>query len=419
MIIGIDASRATREQKTGVEWYAHHVIENLVKLDVQNQFVLYCDKKPDDWLKKLGERPNVKIKYLRWPFKFFWTQGRLSLEMLLCKLHGIPARLAACLPVGRVGMAFAGMTKERPDVLFIPASAMPIIHPKNTVAAIHDVGFMQYPESYGRRQRRYLKWSTRFAVKYAKKIITISEFSKQELVKYFFIPSYSPPLKEGENLADKVFVTHLGYDATKFKVIENREAVNNVLAKYGISQPFVLSVGRLEYKKNTGGLIKAWTMLKNTPSSSSPGVGGGGHKLVLAGSPGYGWPEIEKLIKKNNLQNNIIILNYVSHNDLPYLYNGATALVFPSLYEGFGLPILEAFACGTPVIAAQAGSLPEVGGEAVLYVNPDDIEALAQAMGNILKDANLRQELINKGRERAEQFEWEKCARETLHILND
>ena len=412
MLIGIDASRAVREQKTGVEWYAHHVIENLVKLDVQNQFVLYCDKKPDDWLKKIGERANVKIKRLRWPFKFLWTQGRFSLEMLLCKLHGIPA----CLPVG---MAFAGMTKERPDVLFIPASAMPIIHPKNTVAAIHDVGFMQYPESYGRWQRRYLKWSTRFAVKYAKKIITISEFSKQELVKYFFTPSYSPPLKEGENLADKIFVTHLGYDAAKFKVIENREAVNNVLTKYGISQPFVLSVGRLEKKKNIDGLIRAWAILKNTPSYSPPSQGGDGrgYNLVLAGSPGHGFAEIKELIKDNNLAEGIIILDYVSQQDLPVLYNAAAVFVLPSWYEGFGLPILEAFACGAPVVSSNAASLPEVGGEAALYVEPKDYQALARAIAIAASDENLRQELITKGRERVRQFGWEKCAVETLKIF--
>ena len=257
MIIGIDASRAAKQNKTGVEWYAYHVIENLVKLDTSDQFVLYIQNEPDAWLKKIGERANVKVKRLRWPVKFLWTQGRLSLEMLL----------------------------HPPQALFIPASAVPVIHPRNTVAAIHDVGFMTYPKVYGRWQRWYLKWSTKFAAKRAKTITTISEFSKRELVKYFAADH------------NKISVTPLGYDAAKFKIIENREEINNVLAKYNISQPFILSVGRLERKKNVDGLVKALAILQNTPFYSPPSQGGEsrGYKLVLAGSPGYGWQEIEKI----------------------------------------------------------------------------------------------------------------------------
>jgi len=307
----------------------------------------------------------------------------------------------------------------KPDVLFIPASAMPIIHPKNIVAAIHDVGFMEYPEVYGKWQKFYLKWSTRFAVKRAKKIITISEFSKQEIIKYFLTPSYSPPCKGGESLAHRIFVTHLGYDADKFNNTIETQNFASLQKKYNISRPYLLSVGRLEKKKNTDGLIRAFSLLKNTPSysPSSQGGGSGGYKLVLAGRPGFGFAEIKKLIKENNLEKDIIILNYVSDNDLPYLYNAAAALVFSSRYEGFGLPILEAFACGTPVICAKTASLPEVAGEAALYFDPDDINALAKAMRMILTDENLRQELINKGRERVRQFRWEKCAQETREIL--
>jgi glycosyltransferase involved in cell wall biosynthesis len=375
MLIGIDASRAIKQNKTGVEWYAYYVIENLIKIDSQNQYILYCAAKPNEWLKKLGERKNIKIKRLRWPFKFFWTQGRLSLEMLF----------------------------NAPDVLFIPASAMPIIHPQNTVAVIHDVGFISYPEAYSKWQKFYLNWSTRFAVRHARKIITISEFSKQEIIKYFQADE------------KKISVTLLGYDAEKFKIIENREEINAVLIKFNIKRPYILSVGRLECKKNTDGLIKAFALLKRRDAIYR--VSTNAIKLVLAGSPGFGFAEIKKLIKENNLQDDIIILNYVSDNDLLYLYNGAQAFVFPSRYEGFGLPILEAFASGTPVVCANTTSLPEVADNAALYFNPNDIDAMVKAMREVLTNENLRQNLINKGRERAARFSREKCAEQTFKHL--
>ena len=378
MIIGIDASRAIKQNKTGVEWYAYYVISELVKLDTQNQFVLYIEDEPDEWLKKTSERKNIKIKQSRWPFKFLWTQGRLSLEMLF----------------------------NAPDVLFIPASAMPIIHPQNTVAVIHDIGFMRYPEVYGKWQKFYLKWSTRFAVKHAKKIITISEFSKKEIIKYF------------SAAADKIFVTHLGYDAEKFNntaETQNFASLRDVLKKYNIVQPYILSVGRLEYKKNTDGLIKAFATLKGRDAIYR--VSTVETKLVLAGRPGFGFVEIEKLIKENNLENDVIILNYVDDNDLPYLYNGAAALIFPSRYEGFGLPVLEAFACGTPVICSNAASLPEVAGKAAVLVEPDNTEALAAAIENVLADETVRTELTYKGSEQTKRFSWEKCGTETLDVL--
>jgi len=372
MIIGIDASRATKLNKTGVEWYAYHVIENLVKIDSQNNFVLYIKDQPDEWLKKIGERANVKIKRLRWPFKFLWTQKRLSWEMLL----------------------------NPPDVLFIPASAIPFIHPKNTIVTIHDVGFMAYPQSYDRWQRWYQTWSTRLAIKHAKKIITISEFSKQEIIKYFITPLVPPLGKGGGNSADKIVVTYLGYDKKKF----NTDAARNddVLKKYSITRPYLLFVGRLERKKNIAGLVRAF---------------GGGVTLVLAGRPGYGWSEAEKIIADKNLQKNIIITGYVSEEDLPALYRGATALVFPSFYEGFGLPVLEAFACGTPVICSNAASLPEIAGEAALLVAPDDANAIAEAMERIVINETLRGELTYKGRERLQRFNWQRCGEKTMAIL--
>jgi len=410
MTIGIDASRAMKKEKTGVEWYAYYLINALIKsAEISpdgNKFILYCNEKPDAWLRELGKRENVKIKQLRWPLKYLWTQGRLSLEILLYKIHEI-----ASPPIRRVAM-----TADKPDVLFIPASAMPIVSPKNTVVTIHDIGFMAYPQSYSRWQQWYQKWSTKFAVRHASKIITISEFSKREIIKYF-TPSAPPLSKEGNNLAGKISVTYLGYDQHRFK---DAAADDEILKRYNITSPFFLFVGRLEKKKNVQKLVEAFNILKRTPpvpllsKERMEEI-----KLVLAGSPGFGWQEAEKVIAKNNLQNDIIVTGYVPEADLPALYRGAVALVFPSLYEGFGLPLLEAFAFGTPVICSNAASLPEIADNAALYFSPNDVENMARALVEILSNEDLRQKLIAAGKQKVKEFSWEKCAAETLKILSE
>ena len=249
--IGIDASRAFKKEKTGVEWYAYNIIKNLLKIDSRNQYILYSQNSSINFLdpqvppiRRAGkpENDNMRWKKLKWPFKYFWTQGRLSLEMLL----------------------------NKPDTLFIPASAMPIIHPKNTVVAIHDVGFMKYPEAYSKWQRIYLKWSTKFAIKHAKSIITISEFSKQEIIKYFTNTSPSPLLgREGSNLEDKIFITPLACDTEKFKVITDQNKIQTILKKYNINSPYILFTGRLETKKNILNIVKAFAEFNTSPDSAS------------------------------------------------------------------------------------------------------------------------------------------------------
>ncbi len=362
MTIGIDASRALKQNKTGVEWYAYYIIENLLQIDSANQYILYYKNQPNEWLKKLSERKNVKIKRLCWPFRYFWTQGRLSLEMLL----------------------------HKPNVLFIPASAMSIIHPKNTISAIHDVGFMKYPEAYSKWQLKYLKWSTKFAVKHARKIITISEFSKQEIIKYFKAD------------ADKIAVTYLA--------VENQNPTSSQKNKK-INSPYIFFIGRLEKKKNIMGIIQAFVLFKQNNQLS--------HKLVLAGSRGYGWQEAEKLIKQNNLQNDVIITGYVSDEDLPYLYNGADLFLFPSLYEGFGLPILEAMAYGAPVITSNFGAMAEVTGDSAILVDPNYYKNIAEQISKVLENKELQKDLIKKGLQQVKKFSWEKCAKETLEILEN
>lgn len=368
MIIGIDASRANRVLKSGTEWYSYYLILELAKIDKNNRYFLYTPNKLEGKLAKLSE--NFKEKILRWPLKRLWTMLRLSFEMLL----------------------------SPPDLLFVPAHIIPIVSPKNTVTTIHDVGFLRYPQLYSKRELKYHKFGLKQAIKKAKKIITISEFSKKELVELCHIPS------------EKIEVIYLGF-SPKYKQIRDRQKTEAILEKYHISKsiPYILYTGRLEYKKNTPRFILAFSKFKK--ETGLP------HKLVLVGNQGVGIEEVLENIKKYNLEKEIIMPGWVSEEDLFYILSGASLFVFPSLYEGFGIPILEAMSCGVPVCASARASIPEVAGDAALFFNPENEEEMAKSIEKILKNPNLQKELKEKGKKRASVFSWGKCARKTLRML--
>ncbi|PIZ95031.1 MAG: hypothetical protein COX81_01900 [Candidatus Magasanikbacteria bacterium CG_4_10_14_0_2_um_filter_37_12] len=377
MIIGIDASRANHEYKTGVEWYAYFVIEELKKSssnrkgvrDFENlEFVLYTDKPLQGKLAKLPDRWNEKV--LRWPPKRFWTQIRMSWEMF----------------------------RHPPDVLFIPAHVFPIIHPKKTVVTIHDIAATKFPESYNWFERWYSVWSAKFALKKLWKIIVPSHFTKNELTSVF----------DSQTSAD-VDVVHHGYDK-KYRKIENKIKIGEVLKKYGIEKPFLMTVGRLEEKKNTWHIIQAFENLRvRSPKSEV--------RLILVGKPGYGYEKVQQAIENSKYKNDIITPGWVDEEDVPYIMNVAEVFVFPSLYEGFGIPILEAMACGTPVVTSCGSSLEEVGEDACVYVDPENIQDIAEAVVKLIENIEYRMSHVEKGIRRAENFSWEKCATETLNIL--
>ena len=338
----------------------------MAEVDEKNKYLLYLNKPAEGGLKNLAE--NFEEKVLNWPLPRLWTQGRLSLEMF----------------------------KNPPDVLFVPAHIIPLVHPKKSIVTIHDIGFARYPEIYSWKDIWYHKWAIYWAARRAYKIITISEFSKKELIEVYKI---NP---------ERIRVIPLAYNKDLYKVIDNKEKIKEVLDKYKISKPYLLFIGRLEQKKNVLAIIESFKILKST----KPDL-----KLVLIGRPGYKFEEIEKKIKEYGLAEDIIMPGWVEEPELPYLLNGAEVFVFPSFYEGFGIPILEAMACGTPVVSSNTTSIPEVAGQAALLVNPNNHEELAEKIKNILDDNNLRQDLINKGLERVKEFSWDKCARETSDVL--
>lgn len=403
MIIGIDASRANLSHKTGTQWYSFHLIKNLAAIDRVNTYWLYIHKPPlKELVEAVKDNPNFHFKLLNWPFYSFWTLGRLTLEMLW----------------------------RRPDVLFVPAHVLPLISPRRTVNTIHDIAFIREKNLYrsvkvktdwrgfgplinflvravtlGRYRSGsvdYLYWSTAYALRHARKIISVSEFTKQEILGYY---KDTPP--------DKVTVVSNGYDNNIYQPIVDKEKITRVLSKYNISGPYFLYVGRLEKKKNTPLLVDAFAlMLENHPELSDM-------RLVLVGDAGFGFDEVKYQIEQFNLNARVIMPGWIAEEDMPYIFNGAKAFVFPSRHEGFGIPVLQALGSGLPAAISDLAVLREVAGDCALYFDPRDRSSLAEALVRIAQDEELRNRLRSGGLTRVQSFSWEKCARATLEVLEN
>ncbi|MCX7778842.1 MAG: glycosyltransferase family 4 protein [Patescibacteria group bacterium] len=301
--------------------------------------------------------------------KYLWTKIRLSWEMF----------------------------KNQPDLLFVPSHTLPIFFPKKTVITVHDLGYERYPQAYSFFYRYYLRKNYRFAVNRATKIIVPSHFTKKELINLY--------------RADpkKIEVVHLGYNDKIFRPIERQEKIEKVLEKYKIKKPYLLFVGRLEIKKGLKTLFEALQFLVGNHRFSNL-------NLVLIGMPGFGYQELKFKIQNSKFK--IHQIGYLKgEEERACFYNGAEIFVFPSLYEGFGLPILEAMACGCPVIASDIEPLKEVGDQSILFFQVGNVEGLAQNIKEVLENQDLKNQIIQKGFERVKNFSWQKCAQETIKIL--
>lgn len=263
--------------------------------------------------------------------------------------------------------------------------------PFKKIITIHDLTPILFPNTFSLTTVLLHKLLLKKTLYTADKIITDSKSTKEDLIFYFKIPD------------EKIKIIPLGVDE-KFKLIDS-STVRKFKNNYNLDFPFILYVGTLEPRKNIPTLLKAFSILRSRNLN---------YKLVIAGEKGWKYKAIFDTISDLNLQNDVIFTGYVSDDDLPLLYNAADLFVYPSLYEGFGLPPLEAMACGTPVITSNTSSLPEVVGDAGILLDPVDIEGLANSIHNVLFDNELKQNIVRKGLERSKMFNWEKCARETL-----
>lgn len=360
MLIGIDASRAAKRERTGVEEYTYQVIKHLAEIDSANRYILYTNQPlPEELTKNLSA--NFRVRQI--PFFRFWTQYRLPREL----------------------------KRDKPDVVWLPASALPASYRGRTVVTIHGLEFEYFPEAYSTCQRWYLRWSTRRAVERASKIIAVSNNTKRDLMKIYGAP---PGLIE---------VVPNGY--SRYQPLADSVPL---LKKCGLKpREFFIFTGRLEIRKNIKRLIAAYADLRRR--SGWPG------KLVLAGGLGFGGSEIKEAAEQSAFRKDIIFSGFLTKPELATLTQQASALVYPSLYEGFGLPILEAFSVDTPVVCSRVASMPEVGGEAVIYVSPADERDIRRGLEAVLKEP--REKRQEERRRQLGKFGWDICARGVKRVL--
>lgn len=359
MKIAIDASKTGEKNKTGIEKTVYEIILNLKKIDMINSYYLYT-------------KNSLPPKLLSDNF----VEEKINIPILWNK----------------IGLSYA-LWRDKPDIFLEFSYALPPVSPKNSIVMIHDLAHLKYPEAYSKKEKILLQHNLYMAQKKAKHIIFISKSTQKDFLDNFDYPKA------------QTSVIPLAYDENLFKT---KKASADVL---GMDSPYFLYVGRLEKRKNVDGIIKAFAKLKQDKNIK--------HKLVLVGGEGYGLKEINSTIKAlGNLKSEIIMPGYIKDDELADIYGNAEALVFPSCYEGFGIPILEAFASGTPVITSNVSSMPEVAGGAAVLVDPNNIEEICEGMKKIINDQKFRSDLIKKGLDRAKKYSWETTAQNILKIIN-
>jgi glycosyltransferase involved in cell wall biosynthesis len=287
------------------------------------------------------------------------------------------------------------LTRLDLEVCHFTNNVGPIWSPRPTVLTLHDMTLWLLPEFHTARRIASMRPIIPLAARRAAAVITVSQSAKTDIVR---VLGLTP---------DKVRVI---YEAPSphFHRLTDRGALEDVRRRYDLPERFVLHVGTLEPRKNLIRLLKALAMLRQAHQMD--------HRLVLVGNQGWHHGEIFAAVERFDLRSCVQFAGYVPLDDLVAVYNLADALVFPSLYEGFGLPVVEAMACGTPVVTTTRGSLREIAGDAAIFVEPTETESIADGLRQILEDANLRAELRQRGQERVKQFSWERAAHQTLQV---
>jgi glycosyltransferase involved in cell wall biosynthesis len=368
MRIAYDATAIPRLM-AGAAVYTYELARALAAVDRENEYVIFARGPHFDDLPAM--RPGLRVVKVRAPsrpLRLLWEQSVL------------PMRLR----------------RLRIDVLHSPHHTTPLVSCGcRRVVTIHDLTFLLLPERYPPTRRLYFQVMTRLSARVADAVIVPSEAVREDVVRLLRVPP------------ERLFVVPEAAGPAFHP--QDAVAIEAVRSRYGLEGPFLLSVGSLEPGKNRERLLQAFARLRDR---------GLKHSLVVAGQQAWRYEGEAPLARRLGLAESVRFLGHVPRADLPALYSAADALVFPSLYEGFGLPALEALACGTPVVVSNVSALPEVVDDAALQVSPLDVEALADAMERLLRDDRLRADLRERGLERAAQFSWEKAARQTVEVYH-
>ena len=372
MRVAIDYAAAVH-QGAGVGRFVRSLVDAMVDLDPETFFILfYGQEGPRKEVAVAPTGKNVELRPL-------WLSQR-TLNVLWYKL-GLP------VPVD----ALTGPA----DVFHFPDFVLPPVRRGATVVTVHDLSFMLVPECADERLRGHLERVVPISVREADYVTADSENTRNDLMTLLDVPP------------ERVEVVYSGVDR-RFRPIADEAAHEAARRKYGLNFPFMLYVGTIEPRKNLRRLLKAYRIFRQQGRAQ--------HKLVLAGGLGWLYQDILHDVEELVAEQEVVYLGRIPDDDLPVLYSLSDAFVFPSLYEGFGLPPLEAMACGTPVICSNTSSLPEVVGDAGILVPPEDVDGLALAMGALLNEPERRAVLGRRALERAQQFTWEAAAERVLSI---
>ncbi|MFB0508911.1 MAG: glycosyltransferase family 4 protein, partial [bacterium] len=377
MHIAIDTLSA-KSLHHGMGVYVTNLVNRLVKIGAEHRFILYLTRRNADYINSSNNIKRIFITSNR-PLRIAWENSLLPFSL----------------------------QKEGVSVFWGPSNFLPSIKFCKYAVTIHDITAISFPDYYPALRRFHYKSSILNSVRVADRIIVVSTQTKNDVIQYFKVPE------------QKVTVIHNGLDerflnqAITDPCAEQRIAPQ-LKEKYCLPDSFIFTLGVLEPKKNVANLVRAYALAKKMNLGFLP-------KLVVGGSKEYGWKNREffQAVAEFKLEDDVKFTGRIDNEDLSAIYQAATVFVFPSIYEGFGLPVIEAMACGTPVITSNTSSLPEIAGDAAILVNPYEPREIADALFQVLTNEIRRQAMIEKGRKNASRFSWDKAAQEILQVFEE
>lgn len=369
MLISVDARGASWYAGTGIGTYTSQIVKHILDTDSENNYYIFWSGREYEYL---NSYKNAKISISSRKHHRFWEQYYIP-DIL--KNKGI-------------------------DLYHVPQNGIGLPQVKNClyVATIHDLIPYVMPETVGRGYLTKFISQMPHIVSMIDRVITVSEWSKRDIMRIFDIPE------------DKIAVTYLAADS-QFIPMDKELSESFIRERYGLEKDIILYLGGFSPRKNVKSILVAYSMIYKNLSKD--------YKVVIIGSSKDEHQFLNKLAQSLEIGDKVYFTGYVPYEHLPYFYNASDLFVYPSLYEGFGLPILEAMCCGTPVITSNVSSIPEVAGDSALLINPFDTEELAKAMSKVLEDINVKADLISRGFERSANFNWRKTASDTLKIYED
>ncbi|GAC1542244.1 MAG: glycosyltransferase family 1 protein [Herpetosiphon sp.] len=357
-------------RQAGVSGYIQRLLRRMLGAAIQDEWTVYAPPGVDRRLMRAGRTTTLRTAPLptRHPaVRIFYEQTLLPLALI----------------------------RDWPDVLLCPLNVMPLMAARPTVVTVHDLAFLRFPHLFPPAKQRYLAALTRQSMRRAKRIITVSEFTRREVLELFGVdPGVVQTIPNGR---DEGFERPPAAEIARFR------------QRHGLPEHFVLFVGTLEPRKNLVALIRAYDRVRREIAMP----------LILVGGKGWLYEPVLQTIETLGLRDDVRLAGFAASEELACWYGAATMFVYPSLYEGFGFPPLEAMQCGVPVVTSNRASLPEVVGDAAVLVDPDDVDALANALLQVARDANLRDELRHRGLEQAQCFSWGVTAEATHRLLID